>query len=540
MPHASQAINAHSSSEIGKANKSPREKLRIDARPKKEPGLHPIIATPFVIVGRILSTVVRDGQRARARWPAPGPQIAQLGKFAARPFDRSGVIGDICDALLVLCFVLTGERRRRQHACEVILMGGARMERQRSNWLLRIAIVLLATSVPRAALAQEGKPLTPIQMFDPEAGQGLRISPSFILHPEATVAVLRNSNIYDLDQFETSDTIFVLMPRFLLESDFSRHRFELFGGADVRRYAKTSGENSEAADIGAKGLLELGGAINVLAELKLARGVEQRGTAGDQFLSDTPIVYTRKDAFLSISRTQHKLEVELKGKVSRSDYDDTSAGGVPVDLSDRDLIARDASLRLGFNLGTRVQLFTQISANRLSYQAPASKLRDSSGYALLAGAKVQVTNLIDLEAGLGYIWQDFDSAGFKPVKALNYHLAANWTPTPRWLVAASVDRAIDGSPLANVPAVFRTSYKLEAKHALGNRLLLGAGLAHVREEYREIARIDRRYQAGISAQLRLTPNIGVQAAADYRKQDGGLIGRNYKGVSASLALRIIG
>lgn len=539
MHYASQAISAQSSNEIGRAKTRPRAKLRAGARPEEEPRLKPVIASAFVIINQILSKVVRNGHNAKARGKVPALQITQFGRFPPSSLLRRGVLGELRDGLLVLRVTLSETGSRQPEACAAIALGGARRT-ARTTWRLPIGLILLATPVPRAALAQDAKPLTPVQMFQPEAAPGLRISPGLILHPEATAAVLHNSNIYDLDQFKVADTIFVIMPRFLLATDFSRHRLQLYGGADIRRYAKTSGENSEAADLGANALLQLGSSIDVLGDVKIVRGVEQRGTAGDQFLTDSPVTYVRKEAFLSIARTQHQLEVELKGKISRTDYNDTSAGGVPIDLSDRDLVAREAGVRLGLNLGARVQLFTQFSGNQLRYRTPVAKLRDSSGFAALAGAKVEVTNLIDFEAGLGYIRQNFDNAGFKPVKAMNYYLAANWTPTPRWLVKASVDRAIDGSPLINVPAVFRTSYKLEAQHALGDRLLVGVGVAHVREEYREISRTDRRYQAGISAHYRLTPNIGVKATADYRKQNGGFNGRSYEGVTASLGLRIIG
>jgi hypothetical protein len=395
-------------------------------------------------------------------------------------------------------------------------------------------------SFSSAAVAQAEKVETPIQSFEPEAGQGVRISPGFILHPEAIVQAQLDSNVYNVENGKTSDAIFSFQPRLALESDFSRHRVEVYGGADIRRYAKTGGENSEAADLGAKALLELGGWINTQLELKIARGVEQRGTAGDQFLTNSPIIYTRKEMLLSISRTKHRIELTLGGKITRLNYKDNFIGLLPVDLSDRDLLARDASLRLGVNLGSRVQLFTQIAGNTLSYLTPGANLRNSSGYAVLVGGKLQATNLVDLEAGVGYITQDFNNAGFKSVNAINYHLSANWTPTPNWLVTASAERAIDGSPIAEVPAIFRTSYKLEAKRTFGDRFLLGANLGVVREDYREIARVDQRYQFGLVFQYRLTNHIGLQAIADYRQQDGGLNGRSYAGEMVLIAMRIVG
>ncbi|MBU3991234.1 MAG: translocation/assembly module TamB domain-containing protein, partial [Alphaproteobacteria bacterium] len=155
------------------------------------------------------------------------------------------------------------------------------------------------------------------------------------------------------------------------------------------------------------------------------------------------------------------------------------------------------------------------------------------------GVGYEATSLIDVEAGFGYIRQNFENAAFKPLKAFNFHFVGRWTPKPRWLLTAGAERTVDGSPRSDVPAIFRTTYQLAAQRAMTDRLMLSGAAAYVREDYQAISRVDRRFEGSVSVQYRLTPNVGVLAKAGYRRQDGGLMGRSYEGVTGSLALRLV-
>lgn len=421
----------------------------------------------------------------------------------------------------------------------MILLGDGRKQSRRPNWMIRLAIFGLAMSMSRTAMAQDQQVLTPIQMFEPEASPGVQIAPGVVARPLVVEGVTYDSNIYNIEHGGRSDEVFQLRPRLVVGTNLARHYLELSGGADIRRYAKFKDENSEAADVRARALFELGGWVNVEPEAGIARGVEQRGTAGDQFFTDRPVTYTRKYTQLDISRGQHKLEVALHGGISTTGYNDATVAGNPVDLSNRDFTTRNGSLQLALNLGSRLKLYTRAGGNQLAYRTVASKFRNSSGYAVMGGLMFEITRLIDVDAGLGYIHQSFKSGAYQPVNAIDYHLVANWTPQPSWLVSATAQRAFDGSPLANVAAIFRTTFRLEAKHAPSDRVLIGVSASHTNEAYRGIDRTDRRFQADLAVHYRLTPNIGVVAGAGYRKQGGGNSGRRYEGAAVSLALRVI-
>jgi hypothetical protein len=441
--------------------------------------------------------------------------------------------------LVLLFFAICGDRKRQRQAYDVIVLGHLGKRVQRPAWACRVAIFLIAISGSRVAFAQEANVRTPTEMFEPETGDGVRLGHSFVLSAEARGEAIHDTNIYNVDRGKSPDTVFSLSPTLRLVSDFPRHRIELRGTGEMRRYAKYTGENSETGELSIKGLAELGGWINVEPTLSIARGIEQRGSVGDQFLTDSPISYVRKNASLAISRVQHRLEFAVNGYIDKVKYNETTAGGVPIDLSDRNFSKKGGSYRSDLRLGGRLAVFAEFAGNSLSYDNAAARQRNSSGYTILAGAHFQITNLVDVEAAAGYLRQSFDRGPFKPVKAFNYRLAANWTPRPTWLLKAGVERSIDASPREDTPAIFRTTYKLSAQHALSNRLLVGGTIGYQREAYQSINRTDRRLEANATAQYRLTPRVGLIASAGYRDQAGGNLGRNYHGAIASLALRVV-
>ncbi|MDE2435378.1 MAG: outer membrane beta-barrel protein [Sphingomonadales bacterium] len=424
---------------------------------------------------------------------------------------------------------------------KAIRLGDANAPRRsRMPQSIRIVPVLLAIGVARPVLAQDGEVVTPLDLFEKEAGKGIRVGDGFVLLPEVGAGARYDTNVYNTATATRADAEFSLRPRVALQSDFSRHQLVFYGGADVRRFATLTEENTEAWDAGARARLELAEAINITPEFRISRGFEQRGTAGDQFLTDRPVAFTRKEYMLGIERGQHGIELALNGRIARTDFSNATIGGFPIDLTLRDYTYREGQFRVGYNLSPRFQVYSRIVANDLRYRTALAISRDSSGYAVLGGARIRLTSLLDVEVGAGYISQTFSNPAQRSIKAADYSVSAIWNPHPTWQLRAEAGRHVDPSPLANVPAIFRTSYRLEVRHVVGTRMLIGAEASHSSEAYRGLVGSDRRTDVGLNLTYRITPQIGATANIGYRRQDGGATGRTYNGAGVGIGIRVIG
>lgn len=399
------------------------------------------------------------------------------------------------------------------------------------------ALAFIGLLFPKLALAQSDEVVTPVELFDPDAGEGVRLSPAFILYPQATAEFTYDTNIYNFDTLVEDDALVSLRPRMVVRSDFSRHELRLEAGADIRRYFDISNENSEQYWANARSLLELGSAINVEAFAGYARGIERRGTAGDALFTDSPVVFHDKAASIEISRAGNRLEIGLGGSFLKRDYEDAAIAGVPIDLEFRDVRVSRVQARADLRLSAKTEVFGEVGLRALEYDIVSDPVRDSDGFYGLVGVSHELSELLEIEAAVGYLQQDFDDPRFETAKEMNYRLEARWTPKPDWRFTARAARDVDPSRVRQSAAVIASSFRLTAEHAVGDRLLLAADAQYLEEDYRGQLREDRRITLGTSATYRLADRIGLTAGVSYRDQDGGDFGRSYDGFAFSIGVR---
>lgn len=404
--------------------------------------------------------------------------------------------------------------------------------------ILRPVMALACLLLSRPALAQEvDKVVTPVELFKPERGEGIRIAPSLVAFPAIEVDATFDDNIYNTNAVKLDDLAASIRPRLAIRTDWSRHQVSLSGGADIRRYADIQDENSEQFEVQGKGTLELAARTEVIVDAGFRRGIEQRGTAGDQFLTDKPVAFNRMFGGLLVRRWGGFLELLAEARIAETKYRDTRVGGQRVDLSDRDATVMRGRIRASAPSSHYSRVFLEASINKVNYDRAALVQRDSDGYALIVGMLLRLTDLVDLEVGAGYIHQNFDNPAIKNVGALNFHLQVEWTPRPDWEIVAAGSRAVEPSPRLDVPAIVRSNFSLEARKAISNRALVSAEVGIVDEEYRGSGRKDQRFYASAGVHYRLTDKLGLVAKASWRKQDGNALGRDYGGVTATLGAR---
>lgn len=399
------------------------------------------------------------------------------------------------------------------------------------------ALACLGNLAPNMVHAQSEDVVTPVELFDPDAGDGVRLSPGFVLYPQATTEFAYDSNIYNLDTLVVDDVVISLRPQLTVRSDFSRHELRFEAGADVRRYIDVSSENSEQYRANAQALLELGSNINVEAFAGYSRGIEPRGTAGDALFTDRPVVSHDKVASLEVSRAGNRLEIGIGGSILKRDYEDATLNGVPIDLEFRDVLVSRMQARVDFRISPRTQTFAEAGLRALDYDVLSTPIRDSDGFYGLIGVSHELSQLLEVEAAVGYLQQDFDDPNFETAQEINYRLEARWTPKPDWRFTARAARDVDPSRVRQSAAVISSSFRLTAEHAVGERLLLTADAQYLEEDYRGQLREDTRVTVGASATYRLADRIGVIASASYRDQDGGNFGRSYDGFAVSIGVR---
>jgi polysaccharide biosynthesis protein VpsM len=529
--YANQKNTNQATSESGRATTSPRPKLPFAAGLSSADNAG-VSLIPKASSKRASRLILSNSSGRKDR-----PAVGGVRQRAAAPFQPRLVrLLDDLPVILRLSFeALIPASLARQQAIRIKPCAGQVKVAPR---VLRPALASASMLLAQPVLAQEAdKVVTPVELFEPERGQGIRIASSLVAFPALEIDANYDNNIYNTNTAELDDLAISVRPRLAIRTDWSRHQLSLSGGADIRRYTDIKDENSEQFDVQAKGTFELAERTELIADAGFRRGIEQRGTAGDQFLTDKPVSFNRKFGGLQLRRQGGFLEVLAEARISESSYRDTRVGGVAVDLSDRDATVIRGRIRASAPSSHYSRIYVEASANKVNYDRPALVSRDSEGFGLLAGMILRVTDLVNLEAGVGYIHQNFDNPAIKNVGALNFHLQVEWTPRPDWEIVAAAKRVVEPSPRIDVPAIVRSDFSLEARKAISDRALVSAEVGISDEKYQGIGRKDQRFFASTGVHYRLTDKVGLVARASWRKQDGNALGRDYDGLSATVGVR---
>jgi hypothetical protein len=522
----------HAAIDNGSATINPRAKLRRSpcaCSSTPEPGGSSNIQIASSTVGRQLILSNRLGSKyCPERSETTRPGIGALNSRLTSIFDIISIIA------CVMIEALPASKPRFRRAIRIKPQAG---QVKAKSTKLRPITALACVLLSRPALAQNNEAVTPIDLFKPERGEGIRISPGLLLYPSVESDVTYDGNVYNTNQVELDDLVASIRPRFTMRTDLPRHRFSLTAGTDIRRHVDIASENNEQFDIQGKGIIDLAERTQVIADAGFRRGIDQRGTAGDQFQTDAPVAYNRTFGGIVARRTGGFLELTTEARIAETRYRDTQINGLTVDLSDRDSRVMRARIRGSAPSSHYSRVFVEASINKVDYMRSVPVQRDSSGYAVLAGMLLRLTDLVDLEVGVGHIWQNFRNGSIKDVRAANYHLQVQWTPRPDWQVTAAANRAIEPSARQDVAAIVQSDFSIEALKVFGERMLVSAEIGISNEKYQGSGRKDLRLHASTQVHYRLTDNVGLIAKLGWRKQDGNALGRDYSGVTATLGVR---
>lgn len=406
---------------------------------------------------------------------------------------------------------------------------------RRTTALYWLAGPLIPVLLPAAARAQDrpvAVPETVVEGLDPT---GFRLG-SFVALPRVNFDVRYDDNIYNrADKIE--DGVAVVRPSLRVQSDFSRHQIRLDAAAEGRRYFDMTAEDSNQWALDAAGRLDFANRFVLAINTGVARRIERRGTFGDQFFTDRPVVYMDTGVGATLSRMGGIVEWQASVSTRNLEYKDASLGGVEIDQSYRD-VRRDAlAFRIDYRRSVKLGVFMRLTGTHLAYDLGSS--RDSKGFSVVGGLSYRITDLLTVEGALGYVTQKMDDPRRSDIGALDYHLSVSWTPTPRTRFELKGERNVERSPLAIDAAVLQSTIIGTATIAVGSRTFVGLEVGFLRNDYDGFDRRESRIHGEATINRTVTKNIAAFVGFSGRHQRGsGINPREYDGLAARIGARM--
>ncbi len=348
---------------------------------------------------------------------------------------------------------------------------------------------------------------------------------SFLILPKATTTLDASDNIFAAHTNTVSDTVILFQPEVTMRSDWSRNMLELYGRAAFSVYGSNSSQNATEAEVRASGRYDIAEGSNLNGGLGYAYMAEPRYLATSQAQTGTlstssgPEHYTVLNGRVGAVQTLNRVRLTENVQVSDYRYEGNGLSfGVYGGEKTRDRTEVTETGRAEFAVSPDTSVFVQGGLNQRSYRLgpPQTVLnRDSSGYDVTAGAKLDLTHLIRGEFRIGYLNQDYDSSVFQSVSGLSLSGRFDYFVTPLTTVTVTADRAVGDAADPRSSGYITTNGGIEVDHELRRNIILTGRAFVAHDDYRGIDRTDDRWTARVGGTWLVNRMVGVGLFFDH-------------------------
>jgi hypothetical protein len=382
-----------------------------------------------------------------------------------------------------------------------------------------------------ASFAQEpqrGEPVADRARPDYDA-IGMRLG-SFIFLPKIDVSETYNDNIFSTQKDKDHDLITRVQPEIALESDWNNHALNFSAGSDVGRYQRSDSENYEDYNVSLSGQIDVRRDTNITAGISYATSHEDRGSPDDSG-GISPTETSDLNSRLGVSNKWNRVTLDVGLAAVVKDYDDVGlSGGTISNNDDRDRKKYTLSTRLGYEIVPAYEGFVTASYNKINYDSgldDAGVNRDSDGYAVTAGTRIDLSGSVTGDVSIGYLRQDYDDATLENITGPTVGAALTWNVTNLTTLKGSVDRTISQTTQAGASGSLTTKIGGSVDHELRRNVLLGGNLSGSTQKYRGNGREDDLYVAGAYARYLLNRSFNVSANYDFSRKNSNAANSSY-------------
>lgn len=353
----------------------------------------------------------------------------------------------------------------------------------------------------RSIFARDGALPVADRILPAFSAQGLKVG-DFDLYPGLTVGGLYTSNVYADNHRREDDVALVVRPEATLRTSDGPYDVALFARADLRRYARHTSEDTEEVQGGAEGSVAVGALSTLTAGVNYGSFIEPRFAADSPVEAAKPLEYAALNSYAGATLEGASTRLVLRGDIGQLRFGDTPArGGGTLYTRDRDRTRYGGLVRVERALSPAVSFYVAGTANKIDYRylTGGGVDRDSSGYGAYLGSSFDVTHLARGDIRLGYIHQDFDLPGARPVSGLGALGALQVLPNQLWTFTLRGERSVEDSGVPGTAGLVHAGGSVRADYELRRYIIASLEGGYFRDTYRGLARRDRLPSAEVSA-----------------------------------------
>ena len=392
--------------------------------------------------------------------------------------------------------------------------------------------VPVAPNVPATTGAPLERGLSVADRARPELDPlGLRFD-GFFFFPRLEVDELYNDNIFATRTGKTSDFITLLSPSFDLRSNFNRNAINLSAGLSQSLYASHSAENTTDGYATASGRLDVDGAHDFHGALNATRSHYDPGsTPNVPGNAAEPVKFNNYSATAGFEQTQLRIGYSADVTAARQEFEAVPrVGGGFIPQDDQNNNYLEAALRGSYEFVPGYQAFVRGAYNLRAYDHAAGNgvpIRDSQGFRIDVGARIDLTGVTFAEVYVGYLDQIYRASSFGTISGVDVGGRLVWNPTQLTSVTLNAARTVQDANTAalafangavvNSPGYLESSVGVRVDHELLRNLLLNANASFVSDDFKGVNATDNYYLAGVGAKYLLNRNLYIGPSYQFQR-----------------------
>ncbi len=324
------------------------------------------------------------------------------------------------------------------------------------------------------------------------SAQGTTIG-AFDVFPGLSIGGLYTSNVFADNADRHGAFAAVIRPEITVRTSSGPYQLAAYGRGDIRRFAHYTSENTEEGLGGIEGSVAVGALSSVTAGLSYGSLVDPRFSADSPVNAARPLQYDAFNAYAGATIEGASTRVILRGDVASLRFQDaTSTDGGTLFTKDRDRTRYQGLVRLERALSPSLSLYAAGTGNRIDYSVTDATVgtRDSTGFGVYAGSSFQATSLLRGDVRVGYIRQNFDLRGVRPLAGLGALGTLVYAPNRLWTITGHVESTIEDSGVPGSGGFLHRGGSLRADNELRRYVILSLEGGYFRDTYRGLIRRD--------------------------------------------------
>lgn len=344
-----------------------------------------------------------------------------------------------------------------------------------------VALPLTLFALPSTGFAQDDPQPSPSDRYRNEYQPvGGRIG-SFMLHPAAEARIEYNDNTLALPQGGSEDVILTTRAEINAKTLWKRHELEANAYAEQSLHAKSTTEDALEGGLKVAGIYDISRAASFRASLASDFLAEDRLSITNFGQARKRTRYSRLAATANFDYHPGRFKLNTDLQAQRLDFHDaTRVDGLPIDQDYRDSLYVRGSSTASYDVSPRIAVLVRGQVDRLDYTrgrtSAASLDRDSTGYAVEGGVRLDLSNLIFGEVRVGYLHRKADDSRIPTASGLSFGANLRWDITPLTTIRFFADRQIEEGGSALNSGNLRSQGRLTVEHELLRSLVLEASV----------------------------------------------------------------